>query len=429
MPLPDDLATAWGTKRHPIANAVRRAFLKNRNDTSTRLIHKALQAGYRMLDTLSRAANADSPEYASVLSFLRKRLAQRDHVLFQKELHPPNSKTPPAPYSGPRPNTVPLLVNTTPASTPMNPDPKPTYASFSRPRPLSDLPPGGKRKIPVMDMAGDYPILRFDKPQPRMLSRIILHKMAVRTKRLDLIRDWHDYDTTIVNIADCAEEDDWEDLIIDALDQELLEPVTSAWAEGEKHKSLSECEGREHFLRALDEVEGWIAQNSRRNQDVSTYSETLHTHAISWVMEALSRDRSDAVARAYALRQIIADEKALAAQEKEQKRSERRMAWEARMELEHGQGWREVVAAEEQLGTQDRQARLPQTGEERAAATLQPRQQLKDKSTSWDEEETVSWFSEGRQEGEKAKAKVGKLPSDTRADTRTKLKQRPIFHE
>lgn len=335
-----------------------------------------------MLDTLSKATDINSPEYASILVFLRKRLAQRDNVLFQKDIHPPHSKNPPKPSSGPSPDSTPLLVNTTPAPTRENPNPRPTYAAVARPRPLSELPPGKKRKIPKFDMARDYPILRFDKPQPSILNRVLTQKNATRTKRLDLVRDWNDDDTTIINMADCVEEDHWEDLLIEALDDEFIKPVLRSRSRGKKHELLVEREGQERFLRALDETEAWLVEHNQSNRHDATYKRALEVYGVDWVFNTLTRDREDAVARANTMRRIIAEEKELAAMEKKQNQAQRKAKWEAGMFLEYGTHWQEMVALEKTLRIDDRKSWLTKTKEEREAVSAKLRQDWKAKHES-----------------------------------------------
>ncbi|KAH6647711.1 hypothetical protein BKA67DRAFT_396445 [Truncatella angustata] len=380
VPLPDDLATAWPGKRHPIAHVIRRAFQKNRADTSTRLVYPALEAGYHMLDTLSRATDETTPEFASVLTFMRKRLAQRDHVLLQKVLHPPNSKNPAKPSSAPNPNTVPLLVNTTPAPTPQDPKPKPTYAAAARPRPSADLPPGKKRKIPVLDMAREYPFLRLGKPQSNILNRVLTQKNRTRVRRMDMVRDWNDEYSSGTGLYDCEEEDDWEEIIVDQLDREALAPVVNARNKSQRQEALVALGGREVFLRTLEEVELWVKETTGdRTKSALSYRQTLNIHGVSTVMEMLTQDRNDAVARAYAMRQIIKEEKALAKQEEEQDKLERRKRWEKRMRLEYGKNWEHVMAEEKRLRDEKRAAFLRLPKEMRDAEISERRRERKQK--------------------------------------------------
>ncbi|KAI0133868.1 hypothetical protein BJ170DRAFT_177424 [Xylariales sp. AK1849] len=350
--LPVSLSTAWGPKRDPIAHLIWRAFVRNRPDTSPRLVYPALRAGYRMLDTLSRAADPESPEYASILSFLQERLKEREHTLAMKKIHPLNSRNPPKPSSAPNPKSVPLLVRTTPAPTSQNPNPKVSYAAAQRPRPRSDLPPGGRRHVPVLDMASDFPILRISKPQPRILSRVLTQKIRKRTERQAVLTRMYEE-----GLSEAEEEDAWERRIVRLLKQEVLEKgarkrrIDGGGSEGRKF----EVEHRE-----LDDSTAVAATNSG-------YQQTIWRHGISAIMDMLAKEREDSVARADAMRALVAEESALAQQEKKERAEERRKRWEAGMLDKHGQGWGKITEEETRERDQARAERMAKPKEIRDA--------------------------------------------------------------
>ncbi|KAI1848858.1 hypothetical protein JX265_001188 [Neoarthrinium moseri] len=355
VPLPPDLATAWPGPRNPIAHVVRRSFARNLTDTSPRLVFPALAAGYRMLDTLSRARDPATPEHASVLGFLRARLAKRKHILEMKALKSP--KPAPRPSSAPNASSVPLLVRTTPEPTRENPNPKPSYAAAARPRPRDQLPPGAKRKIPVLDMAADFPILRLNKPQPAELSRVLTQRIRRRVGHFTDVEAFTDE-----SLPECEEEDAWEQHVMDLLDAEVLGPSLKAGRVVGDGAALA---------RAADEVEAWVGSEGATQP---TYAHSLRVHGIRWTMDWLTREREDAVARADAMRKIIADETALAAREREQDRAGRRARWEARMRAEHGDGWAEVVAEEKRARDLRRQQWLAERKAAREAEFERRRQ-------------------------------------------------------
>lgn len=70
--------------------------------------------------------------------------------------------------------------------------------------------------------------------------------------------------------------------------------------------------------------------------------QVLHMHGIKNLSETLTRERSDQVARADAMRLLIIEEKALAAAEKAQRAVDKRARWEARMRELHGESWRDL---------------------------------------------------------------------------------------
>ncbi|XXG96193.1 hypothetical protein Hte_002474 [Hypoxylon texense] len=357
--LPDDLATAWGPV-NPIKRLIRRTFLRNRNDTSPRLVFPALKAGYRILALLrsaadhsssssSASASASSPnaDYASVVSFLRARLAERDRTLEAKKLHPPHSRHPPPPSSAPRPGAVPLLVNVTPAPTPQDPDPKPVYAIPSRPVPPSALGGTGRRRIPRLDMASDYPFLRFAKPQPRVLSRVLTQKLRTRVARAAAVKYlWDDL------LPDGELEDDWERSVAGLL---TAAAAQQRGGRGGRGKSSSDAaQARAHAAEAEAEAEAIWDEIKARN----TFRQTVFEHGVMHVHHVLTREREDLVARADAMRRLIDEETALAEQEKAQRAAERRKRWEGKMLELHGEEWRELFPNLKNVGDSNTRSEL-----------------------------------------------------------------------
>ncbi|KAL7621841.1 hypothetical protein AAE478_007341 [Parahypoxylon ruwenzoriense] len=309
VPLPADLAAAYPT--NPITWLVRRAFKRNRQDTSPRLVQPALKAGYRILALLQAAASSPSSkgenpsaDYVSVIQYLRERLAERQHSIAAKVAHPPYSRNPER-SSAPREGTIPLLVNVTPPPTPEDPYPKPVYAIPSRPRPLSELGGTGRRKVPRLDLASDFPFLRIGKPQSRVLSRVLTQKIKKRVARVETIQTlWEDF------IPDADLEDQWEKMMA-----ELMEQLGPA--------------GRRE-ARAI-----WAEMNNGQ-----TFRQEIYWKGIQHIQILLAQEREHQVARAEAMRELIKEEKALAEQEKAERKAERKRQYEARQQglLSEGTG-------------------------------------------------------------------------------------------
>ncbi|KAI2470223.1 hypothetical protein F4781DRAFT_186655 [Annulohypoxylon bovei var. microspora] len=311
--LPDNLVRAWGPG-NPIKHLVRRTFRRNIADTSPRLVYSALKVGYQML-ALLRAASPPTQIWArnlnheSIITYLRARLKERNATLEAKERHPPNSRNPARQSSAPRPETVPLLVNVTPAPTPENPNPKTVYATPHRPRPASELGGTGRRQVPRLDLAQDFPFLRIKKPQPPILSRVLTQKILRRVKRFDALGAF------------------WEETAPDA-------EFEDAW-------------DREVALR--------LGQGYSDVRGGNTYKSTIMEHAIDHLHVKLNEERFDAVARADAMRNLIEEETMLAEQEKVQRIREKRAAKRERKEggtdtktktdQSQSEGWEKLVAA------------------------------------------------------------------------------------
>ncbi|KAK8045649.1 hypothetical protein PG993_005673 [Apiospora rasikravindrae] len=324
VPLPSDLATSFGTKQNPIAHHVRTAFRRNRADTSPRLVYPALQVGYRMLALLSRASTADAtatatqeqqqqqpsasaPEQAAVEAFLRARQSERNATLTAKALHPPNSRNPSRPTSAPRQGTRPLLIRVSPLPTPENPFPVPEYVVPNRPLPQSELGQQegkpGKRQIPRLEMAGDFPFLRFTKPQPTLLSRVLHQKNKKRVERISAWTQFKEED-----MLDAQEEDEWE--------RELAR-LGLTEEKKQKKKQPSIPRSRHQMIQAKNvvvSIEG----------DAETYEATIREHGLQYLSDVLNQEREDSVARADAMRDLVKAETALRQQEEEVRRLERR---------------------------------------------------------------------------------------------------------
>ncbi|KAI0442672.1 hypothetical protein F4803DRAFT_350471 [Xylaria telfairii] len=291
--LPGDLARGWGAGKNPITIHIRRAFRRNVADTSPRIVYPALSAGYGMISVLHAAATQPtSTHHASVITFLQSRLAERQRSLANR----PPPPTGPKPGS-PRPGTLPLLVQVAPATHGR----AAVYRTPHRPRPQSELGGTGRRQIPRLDVATDFPFLRLTKPQPAVLSRVLRQKGAKRVARMELLITLEEE-----HRAAAVLEDEW--------DAEI--------------SRLARAENRDSAAHA---AEGG-----------PSHMQVLHTHGIKNLHEKLTRERADQVARADAMRLLIIEEKALAAAEKAQRAVDKRTRWEARMRDQHGEAWRDL---------------------------------------------------------------------------------------
>ncbi|GAP86817.1 putative ubiquitin-conjugating enzyme protein [Rosellinia necatrix] len=296
--LPPDLAEGWGSGKNPIAIHIRRAFRRNVADTSVRIVQPALRAGYRMISVLQpAAASTSSDEHHQITSFLRGRLEERQRSLANRP-----SQEKPKPGT-PRPGYLPLLVNVTPAPTPSNPNPRPRYDIPHRPRPQSELGGTGRRKIPRLDMASEIPFLRFSKPQPVVLSRVLGGKVRRRSERaikVGILRE--------EALPEARLEDQWE-------------------------RAMARLAADEASKRG-------VGIGPDRNEPL--YAHTIQEYGIRELNTILTKERLDLIARAEAMSRLIQEEKALAAEEAIQRAADKRARWEARMLDLHGEAWRDL---------------------------------------------------------------------------------------
>lgn len=205
-------------------------------------------------------------------------------------------------------------MNVTAAPTLANPFPKPEFAVPHRPVPQSALGGSGRRQIPHLDMAGDYPFLRLKKPQPLVLNRVLRQKMMRRVKRVRELQQ-----LTSEASPDARLEDEWEADIARLVREETKKgKIGNGDIEGEFHISKPRVAyGQSHEY-------------------------TVDQHGVLALTTALTREREQQVARAEAMRQLIKQETALAAREKAQRKADRRARWEAKMLELHGERWKKL---------------------------------------------------------------------------------------
>lgn len=371
--LPASILDAWSNS-NPVRTVVRKAFRRNRADTSPRLVQPALKAGYRSLTVLSRAQNPESTEYARVLKFLLARLQERISTVEQKSLHPPHSKNPPRVPAVAHPLSVPLLVKVTPEPTPDNPNPKPVYTTPNRPRPLEEVP--GKRHIPVLDMANDFPFLRFKKPQPDSLNRVLTQKIRTFSERQQAIKDMKDN-----GLDDADEEDDWDRLVSSLVLKEKGPARESLKArKARKFRAAMQTGEEDDWDRrwnkmlgtGLEEAEDDLRDEAESIQAGISYRAYLYKYGYRHILQLVDAERQDSIARADAMRKLIRQETELAVKEKTERDMERRRKWEARMLAEYGEGWEGIIVAEKR----ERDARR---AKRRAAAEWKKKKELADK--------------------------------------------------
>ncbi|KAI1757964.1 hypothetical protein F4782DRAFT_4802 [Xylaria castorea] len=319
--LPDNLAAGWGPGKNPIAIHIRRAFQRNVADTSPRIIHPALSAGYRMLSVLHDAATTpSSTHHAEIVTFLGSRLAERQRSLAHR---PPPPKGPKP--GAPRPGTLPLFVKVWPAfNSKNNVYQKPEYATPHRPRPRSELGGTGRRQVPRLDAASDFPFLRLTKPEPPLLSRVLRQKLAkrvARTQRVIYLRD------EVLPAA--VLEDEWDTAMARLMREE----------EKEKKRSSQTGARRRNNDWDWDADADAVTERLRRED---SHADAIHEHGLQVMYKTLTVERHDLVARADAMRRLIIREKALVDVEKQQRAAEKRARWEAKMLELHGATWRDL---------------------------------------------------------------------------------------
>ncbi|KAK0673182.1 hypothetical protein QBC41DRAFT_362007 [Cercophora samala] len=222
----------------PIQTIIRNAFKRNSHDVSPRLITSALKNGYQALTLLSAAA-ADplSSQYNQILTFLRDNKTRVQSLRERRErlldLKPSNT---------PIPGTIPVLVKVSQEGEPPRYIPNPARPL---PRPIEQI-PDGIRKPPRLDAAGTVPFLRMQKPQSRVIERIVRIKNRVRA-------------ANTIALAELWREDD---------ERRLMAELEDEW-DGQMSRLLprGKAGGSGGYLSQLEEVVRWLGQELNKERD------------------------------------------------------------------------------------------------------------------------------------------------------------------
>ncbi|RDI81911.1 hypothetical protein Vi05172_g8015 [Venturia inaequalis] len=232
-----------------LQHIVRNRFHVNRDKISSRLLKLHFQAGYKALDHLDGAAANDAPSITTIKTYLS-----------QTPWHLKTPRPPPPP----------------PREVPQDHCPPPPEHKFlaNFPRPHVE----GIRKVPFF-VHGHTTFLRYKKPQPYSLSRMIRQTIVQRQNRLNHQDMLQDYYQPLAQY-----EDAWDKIILQDL--------------------------------------------GVKDRDTETFSHAAHASFNAITLRLDEQDkRSVAVARVKW--DILQQEKALAIKERDERR---RIAWEKRQE-------------------------------------------------------------------------------------------------
>ncbi|KAF2496348.1 hypothetical protein BU16DRAFT_459841 [Lophium mytilinum] len=206
----------------PLRNAIRNRFRDNRVLQSPRLLEIAFRAGYEAIDLLDAAVAGDADSTKTLESLV----AELPNNLVRERK---------APVKIPKEDRKPHILDCLPPG---------FKALEERPRPTVS----GRRGIPKLASATGVPFLRFTKPQPRNLSRIIRQKLEDKIKRFE---DRVVHSNYWLPLA--QQEDAWDRLVMGRARADESEP---SWAE-EHHVALREIlrkseEKKEEATRLAD---------------------------------------------------------------------------------------------------------------------------------------------------------------------------------
>ncbi|TID21480.1 putative dna repair protein [Venturia nashicola] len=174
-----------------LQHIVRNRFHANRDKISSRLLKLHFQAGYKALDHLDGAVANDAPSVTTIEAYLS-----------QTPQHLKNPRPPPPPREVPQDHYPP-------------PPEHKFLANFPRPH------VEGIRKVPFL-IACLTPFLRYKKPQPYSLSRIIRQTIFQRQNRLDAQDMIHDYHQPLAQYEDAWDRIIWKDFGVRDDDRETF---------------------------------------------------------------------------------------------------------------------------------------------------------------------------------------------------------------
>ncbi|KAK3079304.1 hypothetical protein LTS18_005190 [Coniosporium uncinatum] len=268
--------------RPALTNLIRNRYRANRHLVSPRLNKLAFLAGYAALDTLDAAVAGDAAATARLLDIAGRA---------------PRSLTAESPTAK-QALAKRLVVDAKKrADAARKFPPREDALLGSRPRPARDV--KGRRHIPHVVNANGVPFLRFKRPQPENLTRLLRSKMENKFRRVEREQELEGYWVPLA-----GGEDGWD---------EVLErccgplPTTTRWKQ-EEGKAVRETKWVDVYKQALWDVRRAVKETERGNRE-------------------LTRKMTDLAGR----EQVLADmERGTRVVAKEKRRAERRAAWLAR---------------------------------------------------------------------------------------------------
>ncbi|KAK3062886.1 hypothetical protein LTS18_003174 [Coniosporium uncinatum] len=269
--------------RPALTNLIRNRYRANRHLVSPRLNKLAFLAGYAALDTLDAAVAGDAAATARLLDIAGR--APRSLT----------AESPTAKQARARRLVVDAKKQ---ADAARKFPPREDALLGSRPRPARDV--KGRRHIPHMVNANGVPFLRFKRPQPENLTRLLRSKMESKFKRVEREQELEGY---WVPLAEG--EDGWDEVL-----KRCCGPLPATrWKQGEgEGEAARETKWVDVYKQALWDVRRAVKETERGNRE-------------------LARKMTDLVGR----EQVLADkERWDRVVVKEKRRAERRAAWLAR---------------------------------------------------------------------------------------------------
>jgi hypothetical protein len=242
-----------------LSSLVRFRFHQDRKLKSPTQIANGLKAGYEALDLL-HACNKNSPSaLAQLKSLLESTAAQAEYTsAYRAALAAARSPTSPQKLS----KIAHLRAIATKANSTRYPWSKPV---LERPLPLDEI-KGGKRRVPNLVSAQGIPFLRYSKPQPISLSRVIRQKQDRDQKK------WTRQESLKGDIIIAQWEDEWDEIVAGLKAEEqargkgnVRPPLDS---DGRKEAGGPEASWKHEMVVAEGELYQQIKRNDWKNAEM-----------------------------------------------------------------------------------------------------------------------------------------------------------------
>jgi hypothetical protein len=189
-----------GGSNDALSSIVRYRFRRDRKLISPSQVGNGLNAGYAMLDLVHACNNKDSEALKKLVEMLESTTAQAEATAAWRSTLV-NAQKPPSPRRMPKIEHLEAVANK--ANQVRHPESKPI---LERPLPLSEI-RGGNRRVPNLVTAHGMPFLRYSKPQPVSLSRVIRQRLEWNDK------NWAQRGVVETQILMAEFEDKWDELL------------------------------------------------------------------------------------------------------------------------------------------------------------------------------------------------------------------------
>jgi hypothetical protein len=183
-----------------LSRIVQYRFRRDRKLISPSQVGNGLNAGYAMLDLVHACNNKDGDALKKLVEMVESMTAQAESTAVWRSTLVKAQK-PPSQRRMPKIEHLKTVANK--ANQERHPESKPI---LERPLPLSEI-RGGNRRVPNLVTAHGMPFLRYSKPQPISLSRVIRQRLEWNDK------NWAQRSVLEKQILMAEFEDKWDELL------------------------------------------------------------------------------------------------------------------------------------------------------------------------------------------------------------------------